>query len=244
MSRSLLALLLSLSAVAVDAAQYHSGEGNVAAIELFTSQGCSSCPPADHRLTRLIDHPGLWKRFVPMAWHVDYWDYLGWRDPFASRANSQRQSAYRQVDAVRVVYTPGFFRDGREWRDWRADPAIGEKVNPVGRLDLGVDGEQATLTLTPAAGADTRDLIGHVAILGFQLATPVERGENRGDLLHEDFVVLRHQTLHGEGNRWRLTLDASDLPGQRHALAAWVSRGPDPRPLQMTGGWWERLPRP
>lgn len=187
MPHILLLALLSMPILTAHAAQYSSGDQRVIAVELFTSQGCSSCPPADRRLSRLKDHPLLWKRFVPMAWHVDYWDYLGWRDPYADSANSRRQTDYRRAGATKVVYTPGFFRDGKEWRSWYGEPVADEEKNALGRLTLNVEGGTATLQLDTPVDMQAKGLLGHIAILGFDLATPVERGENRGEMLHEDF---------------------------------------------------------
>lgn len=195
-------------------------------------------PPID-ALSRLKDHPLLWKRFVPMAWHVDYWDYLGWRDPYADSANSRRQTDYRRAGATKVVYTPGFFRDGKEWRSWYGEPVADEEKNALGRLTLNVEGGTATLQLDTPVDMQAKGLLGHIAILGFDLATPVERGENRGEMLHEDFVVLFHRSGYGDGTSWQIDLDTPDLPGRKHALVGWLSRGSDPRPLQATGGWWQ-----
>ncbi|MBA3608983.1 MAG: DUF1223 domain-containing protein [Chthoniobacterales bacterium] len=86
-------------------------------LELFTSEGCSSCPPAEAWLSKLKDDPGLWRDFVPLAFHVDYWDRLGWRDPFASKIWTARQYEYSARWKSSNVYTPGFVLDGREWRN-------------------------------------------------------------------------------------------------------------------------------
>src|SRR5271165_2157908 len=85
-----------------------------ALIELYTSEGCSSCPPAETWMSRLKESSGLWKDFVPLAFHVDYWDYLGWRDPWGKRVFSDRQQAYAQSWRSDSVYTPGFVLNGRE----------------------------------------------------------------------------------------------------------------------------------
>src|SRR5437899_7536374 len=95
-----------------------SSENQVAFLALFTSEGCSSCPPAEVWLSGLKTTPGLWKQFVPVAFHVDYWDYLGWRDPWASKAFSDRQRAYVQTWRGDSIYTPGFVLNGQEWRGW------------------------------------------------------------------------------------------------------------------------------
>src|SRR5216683_7128733 len=78
------------------------------AIELFTSQGCSSCPPADAYLGRLAKRPDI----VALAYHVDYWDYIGWKDAFATRSTTERQRAYARVLKQRYVYTPEMVVDG------------------------------------------------------------------------------------------------------------------------------------
>src|SRR2546427_12578483 len=86
-------------------------------IELFTSEGCSSCPSAEAWLSKLKAEPRLWKDFVPIAFHVDYWDRLGWRDPFAAKEWTARQYQYSAVWKSDSVYTPGFWLDGREWHE-------------------------------------------------------------------------------------------------------------------------------
>ena len=118
-----LILLLGIFAAAAVTAQtasitFQSSEAQTALLELYTSEGCSSCPPAESWLSRLKESPGLWKDFVPLAFHVDYWDYLGWRDPWAAREFSERQRAYAQGWRSENVYTPGFVLNGKEWRDW------------------------------------------------------------------------------------------------------------------------------
>src|SRR5215472_2063785 len=97
---------------------FQTGDRQTALLELFTSEGCSSCPPAEAWLSRLKDSPGLWKDFVPVAFHVDYWDYLGWRDRWGAKAFSERQHTYAQLWQSETVYTPGFVLDGKEWRTW------------------------------------------------------------------------------------------------------------------------------
>ncbi len=85
-------------------------------IELFTSEGCSSCPPADAYLSQFSTSEDLWQGIIPLAYHVDYWDYIGWKDRFAHPSFSQKQRLYRSYGVVASVYTPGFVVDGKEWR--------------------------------------------------------------------------------------------------------------------------------
>ena len=96
-----------------------SSNTQVSLLELYTSEGCSSCPLADRWVSSLKDDPKLWKEFIPLSFHVDYWDYIGWKDRFASPAYSRRQKQYAQQGAVSTVYTPGFLNNGQEWRPWK-----------------------------------------------------------------------------------------------------------------------------
>ncbi len=114
--RPLALLLLSAlpAAAADDTRTFSSGNDRVALVELYTSEGCSSCPPADRWLSRLADDAGLWSEFVPVAFHVDYWDYIGWKDEFADPSNTQRQRGYAAAAGARSIYTPQMVVGGRD----------------------------------------------------------------------------------------------------------------------------------
>src|ERR1700693_2854662 len=151
-------------------------------IELFTSQGCSSCPPAEAWLSKLKSEPGLWKDFVPIAFHVDYWDRLGWRDPFAAKEWTARQYQYSAVWKSDSVYTPGFMLDGREWRERSVPVSSSDKP---GALKVSITNDKVSAAFNAAKNVDL-----HVATLGFDLNTKVTAGENNGRNLRQDFVVL------------------------------------------------------
>lgn len=118
MRRGSLILVVLMFCGAARAADFtfSSGVRRVSLVELYTSEGCSSCPRADAWLGALKDKPGLWKRFVPVAFDVDYWDGLGWPDRFAKPVWTERQRNYARHWRSRSVYTPGFAVDGKEWR--------------------------------------------------------------------------------------------------------------------------------
>src|SRR2546423_2933711 len=114
-----LATALSLGATAAFAeTRFQSGAQQAALIELYTSEGCSSCPPAEDWLSRLKEQPGLWKKFVPVAFHVDYWNYLGWRDRFSLWQFTERQRRYAAKWQSESVYTPAIVFNGNESRNW------------------------------------------------------------------------------------------------------------------------------
>ena len=147
--------LIALSLVAMSTAwglpgPFVSGPAQVPLVELYTSEGCSSCPPAEAWLNRLQSEPGLWRDFVPVSFHVNYWDRLGWPDRFASRAFTERQYAYAEAWGVRTVYTPGFVLNGRDWREKsrRTLPAPGKDT---GTLTVAVNAGKVQASWQPVA---------------------------------------------------------------------------------------------
>jgi hypothetical protein len=209
---------------------FESGPQRVHLIELFTSQGCSSCPPAEAWLSKLKGEPRLWKDFVPLAFHVDYWDRLGWRDPFASREWTARQYQYSTNWKSESVYTPGFVLDGREWLGRSVPPPATEKP---GMLKLSIKDRKVAVEFIANDGR-TKDVDLHVATVGFDLKTKVSAGENSGRNLDQDFVVLSltNQKMLGGKTEVALTADS-----RARAIAAWVTAPNQIEPIQAVGGW-------
>ncbi len=228
-----LLLLLMPGIVRADPLILDSGKSQITLLELYTSQGCSSCPPADRWLNEFTTSDRLWTELVPVALHVDYWDYLGWEDPYAAAENSARQRSYARHKRTRTVYTPGMFVNGREWRGWiyRLPPrASGQTPGELtARIDAGV-----LEAAFPAHGA-ALDL--HVVILGFDIATPVLRGENRDRTLQQEFVSLAHAVHRSSDGRWSVPVPQARQPAGRYGIGLWVSAADSPVPLQATGGW-------
>jgi hypothetical protein len=229
-------LLFSGSPALADARQFDSGTRRVSLLELFTSQGCNSCPPAERWLGDLRDDPRLWRELVPVAFHVDYWDGLGWRDQFARAEFSQRQRNYHREGLVRGVYTPGFVFDGHEWRGWFGRGALPAVESPRGRLQVSLDDNEIRAEFD--GNADSSRLKLHIAVLGVGIESAIGAGENRGRKLSQDFSVLGYRESLASDDRWRVGLPVYAAPdGARLALAAWVSRADSQLPLQATGGW-------
>lgn len=219
---------------------FTSSESQTTLIELFTSEGCSSCPPADRWMSGLKNDARLWKEIIPLAFHVDYWNDLGWSDPLSKPDYSQRQRDYAKKGYARSVYTPGFFTNGHEWRSWFRKPALGNSpALKTGTLSVNID-QQSLTAHYQATSPAAEPLLLHVAVLGFDISSSVTRGENSGKTLTHDFVVLAWHTQNDQraDHRWQLNRDALGL-SQEHAraIAVWVSATNDPTPLQATGGW-------
>lgn len=224
----------------IQALTLESTEERVNLLELYTSHGCSSCPPADAWLRKLEGHPGLWRQIIPVAFHVDYWDGLGWPDRFASPVFSNRQRAHRLQGGISSVYTPGFLLNGREWRGWFSRPELqlpGSEL--AGPLSLAVEtGVGARLRFIPRPRLEGVALEAHFAVLGFGLNSPIGGGENRGRILEEGFVVLSLQQTAPQQGEWRFDWPSfSKQDAERFAVAAWLTRPGSSWLVQAVGGW-------
>lgn len=192
-------LVAAVLALPVEAAQCvsQSGPGTTALVELYTSEGCSSCPPADRWLASLGQRyaPGS---VVPLALHVDYWDYIGWKDPYAKREFSLRQRKLSQLQRLALVYTPQVVLQGRDFRGWGTkgfDEALARiNAQPAkARLKLQFLGAQAKGLEVEASAelvAPVDDAVLYLAAYQSRLESRVTAGENRGRILTHDYVVL------------------------------------------------------
>lgn len=235
---ALSAILLSSPTGAAGGTRFSSGPEQTVMIELYTSQGCNSCPPAEAYLNRFTNSPLLWKKFIPLAFHVDYWDYLGWKDRFAHPAHAQRQRQYAQQRSLKTVYTPAFAVNGQGWRPSliSSDPDGGGK--PVGVLSVDVNGQQLEARFE-SMNSTAKTLHLDLAVLGMGLSTEILAGENAGNHSQHEFVVLARKQISSDNGRWRGGLPAleTNWRAQRLALVAWVSKPGDLAPLQATGGY-------
>ena len=238
-----LAVVLFAAANAAAATRVDVAPGEVGLLELFTSEGCSSCPPADRYFSTLVDDPDLFVRLVPVAFHVDYWNYLGWKDRFSAAAFSDRQRGHVRAGRGRTVYTPGFFYNGEEWRQFfGGDLTALPPPLTGGHLSVVHDTGHLAVQFRPADTAP-KTLFVSVARLGFGLTTAVRAGENRGRTLRHDFVVLgldeTAMTAADALFSARVAVPPAATEAEREALAIWVSDAPGGLPLQAAGFWIE-----
>jgi hypothetical protein len=234
-----------------DVVRFESGAQRVALIELYTSEGCSSCPPAETWLGELRGDRGLWREFVPVAFHVNYWDHLGWSDVLAAKTFTQRQYAYSSAWGSSSVYTPCFVRDGAEWRpgDGGKSASRGSRQVAAGTLSVEWDAtrETATVVFRPSASAARlapgRPMEVSVVLLGGGIVRRIGRGENSGRELRHEFVALGLRTatlLPGAEGTLAATLqvrpEVTIVPARR-AIAGWITTAGERAPLQAVGGW-------
>jgi hypothetical protein len=176
--------------------------GGPVLLELFTSQGCSSCPPADRLLTRLAGDPKLAGKVIPLSFHVDYWDYIGWQDPFASPRWSERQRQYGRAFRSNRIYTPQLVVNGRTECVGSQEKVVRQQIAdalatvPAGKVTLETAPVGADDRLRVRVGAEVASAAGTgldlwVVVWETGLETPVGAGENASRTLRNDYVVRR-----------------------------------------------------
>ncbi len=237
-----LGMLVCLAASAAPTG-FQSSERQTALLELYTSEGCSSCPPAESWLSGLKTAPGLWTDFVPVAFHVEYWDNPGWRDKWASKQFSDRQRDYAGVWGSNTIYTPEFVLNGKEWRNRAGSRgAPGLSGTRAGILKVSPEGTNRWLVSFVPTANGAADYEVNAALLDSQVSSDVKAGENAGRHLNHDFAALTlvKQPLAGKdgGFQGEFTLDTNPKGATgRLALAVWVARAGKLLPVQAVGGW-------
>ena len=210
------AIILAFLAGILGAVPVRAAETPLVVVELFTSQGCSSCPPADSYLGELARRPDV----LALAFHVDYWNYIGWTDPFASKLASQRQRDYAKHLNLRYVYTPQMVING-------ATEGVGSERSTIGMLIKAATEEKTPrqpVTLTRAAdgkitvhvdAGQTKEPA-TVWLVGYdgEHTTQVLRGENGGQTLR-DYRVVRNCESIGTwgGEAMDIAVDANKAAG-------------------------------
>lgn len=195
-------------------------------VELFTSQGCSSCPPADEFAATLLMDPDI----ILLAMHVDYWDYIGWKDSFASPAFTNRQKAYARAVGSRTIYTPQLIIDG-EGRIEGVDPArtraeimrAAAEQSPV-TLKITREGEELLIEAEASAPL-SGDVVVHLVRYRPSETVKIERGENRGRTITYHNIVTKWDPVGEWSGKEPLSLRVP-VPGTGPSVVLIQERGP------------------
>jgi hypothetical protein len=235
-------LLLSIAASVQAEILISSPSTRVSLLELYTSEGCSSCPPADKFMSSLKSHSGLWTSLIPVGFHVDYWNYIGWEDRFSSPNYSSRQRRYATLKNLKTVYTPGFLLNGQEWRSFFGLRKLSvDSDKEVGTLRLKIDDMELMAEYKPIEKIKDKSLILNIAVLGFDIKTDVRSGENRNKELKHDFTVLGYKTipLYKNDSAYTVMTELPDIIeiAPKMAISAWINKENDMTPVQAAGGW-------
>ena len=207
----ILILIVAPAAGAVPTCKAQSGRQTVPLVELYTSEGCDSCPPADRWLSSTFAPGDTREGAVALAFHVDYWDRLGWKDRFATSAWTKRQYDSARAARSALVYTPQVLLQGRDLRDWSTEKHSGAAIAAVARTRARAE---IAVEVVPRPGAVAVNASGHVtatalrqgavlfvALIDNGLVSDVKAGENKGKRLVHDHVVreLRGDIAIGPG---------------------------------------------
>ncbi len=205
-------------------------------VELYTSEGCNSCPPADRWISSLKAEPGV----VALAFHVDYWDRLGWKDRFASPAYTQRQAQQQQSNGARFSYTPQVVLNGIDRPQWHSQPAtnaVRERAPAKVEVVLTRNGRELQAHVRALPGAPAR-LAAYWAVSENGHSTAVKAGENQGETLKHDFVVRQYapvaawNAVAGEAMAIRFDADLSNAAGTPTEVNLVVIDAATRRPVQ------------
>lgn len=241
MKKIILFSLLSLSFLFAQNFTFESNDRKVNLIELYSSQGCSSCPPADKWLSKLKNHPKLFSEFIPMAFHITYWDFIGWKDVFATKSNDSRQRYYsNKVWQKNSVYTPQFIIDAKEYREWFSNQSFPKFENIYGgKLNIKLNENDLKVSYFNKNIKNEKVYL-NMAILGFDYKILINRGENEDRILEHDFVVLEHIQKFAkiENNNLNMQLNLYPLKKEKrkYAIVVWINSY-DSNILQATGGY-------
>lgn len=221
----------------------------IAVVELYTSQGCSSCPPADEALSRIATDPDV----IALTFAVDYWDYLGWKDGFAKPEFTKRQKGYAAARGEHGVYTPQAIVNGREdvvGSDEGAIRATVRRLDDAGEgltVDIVARVQGDRVIVTVPAGRIAPNVHAALWIAGYRLPEVVEisRGENKGRKVTYTNIVERWQVLGmWSGEQMEVELPLGDIAQDRTAgLAVILQSKADGRPGPILGAAKVTLPQ-
>ncbi len=242
-------LTIALTGLLGGAAGHTATAGNVqrvALLELYTSEGCNSCPPVDRWVSSLPQPQFVPQRLVVLAFHVDYWNYLGWHDRFSQRHFTERQQARVRANGLRTAYTPQLVLNGRDFRDTAGIEKQVARINaqaPDVNLTLRADkmglALKTSVSVNPVVPSTREPMELYVALYENNLESEVQAGENRGKRLQHDYVV---RVLIGPVpvapdkpilKEWRIPL-AADWKTADMGLAAFVQSARSGEVLQVT----------
>jgi len=224
--KSVVVWMIPCAALAAPAAcEVASGDRLIPVIELYTSEGCSSCPPADQWLSTLKGKP-----VVAQAFHVAYWDYIGWKDRFANPAFTVRQKEIAAANGLSGIYTPQLVRNGRDWRNWRLPGQVIDFQAPARaaitlRQSESADAFEARVTPVVATG----EWKAYWTVTEHNHSSRVKAGENTGEFLKHDFVVRQYvpvgRYVGAQSLKFHAIAGQTDHPRQINLIVSEVQTG-------------------
>lgn len=238
---TLFIILVNLSPLYANPNEFKSTEAQTHLLELFSTQSCSSCPSAQKWISHLVEDNHVFKTFVPVVYHVDYWDYLGWKDPFSKRQFTERQHDYAAFWKTDTLYTPEFVLNGREWKS-QNQTTLNKNGPLVGVLQAIRVNDYTFQVSFVSIQAHQVPLTFQAVLLGNKIQIPVTAGENRGKTLPQDAITLEHfkltPTFEKGSYQSQIKFNSPNPLYANHlSVAFWVSKDNGHTPIQATGGY-------
>ncbi|WP_394202350.1 DUF1223 domain-containing protein [Shewanella waksmanii] len=207
----------------------------------YTSQGCSSCPPAELWLSSFRDHNQLWKTLFPLAFHVSYWNYIGWKGPYSKRAFSQRQYDHLNAKNTGQVYTPQFVINGKEWRGW-FDRELGDVFNQppekVGVLSVTIKPEPTQKNAKDSTESIAKDTALHLQASFERYSGDESDSKQESTVINDESPIELHLALVGTGFTTNVTRGENRYKVLKHdftVLQHQVFRPNTTNPSQFSG---------
>jgi len=213
----------------------------VTVVELYSSESCSSCPPADQWISKLKSHKDLWKKFVPLVFHVDYWNHLNWKDGFSSQKMTERQVAVSKTWDRPSVYTPAVVLSGREFKAWHYSKNESQFTENL-KSDLGLkilEKNKGEYLIQVKGQTKGKKYNIHLAKLGFDVSSKISNGENSGRVLRHDFIVLewKQQDFTDKSQSESFIFLNKEKSSTQFAIVAWIEEVGRPVALQAVGAY-------
>ncbi|MEO5984379.1 MAG: DUF1223 domain-containing protein [Ferruginibacter sp.] len=241
MKKIIIVIVIVSSIIGISASKIKSQFRPIAVIELFTSQGCSSCPSADRLLSKtLADSRKNQQAVIALSFHVDYWNRLGWKDPYSEKEYSERQSSYASTFNLNSVYTPQVIVNGtKEFvgsNEVQLKAAIGHflKVNPDAQFkSISAEVQNNSPKVKFTLEGNYADCLVNFALVSLNETTPVKRGENEGEVLMSENIVRQFISVPATASG-EIDLKPLPLPAiNNRAIVAYIQRRND---MKIVGG--------
>lgn len=210
-------IILTLLSFNAHALEWESGPDKSHLIELFTSQSCSSCPPAEAWLNKLKDDPRLFKEIVPVEFHVTYWNHLSWKDPFSSKEYTNRQRKYARLHDSNTVFTPQLLLNAQKnLRSSSRYPERSKQKTANLKVKYQKDKKLVSISWDKELKAYCEG-----ALLGGGYKKKIPRGENSGRTLTHEFVVTELKKAQVKNKKCTLKF-SKDYEAKSRYLAIWL----------------------
>lgn len=232
--KTFLFISFSIISLKAEVINFESIENRANLVELFTSESCSSCPPAENWMNQLKSSNHLWKSVVPVEFHVDYWNYLHWIDRFSKPEYTKRQRDYNDILGA-GVYTPQFVLNGKDWRSWRSGSESYILPGPkVGKIKGKFNKTSGQLNFEFSSKTNQA-----VCLMAGQVnnqKTKVKSGENVGRSLTHEFATIDYQRKPAKIENGKIKCQFKIRDSAKiNNIAVWIAKTRNQGLIQATG---------